>query len=119
MYKIKRIYEKVSEDDGKRVLIDRIWPRGISREKAQLDEWLKEIAPSTELRKWFRHQPEKFEAFKEKYRQELQLAEKRKLLNQLIQWEKETTVTLLYAAKDEEHNQAIVLKKRLEEMSAD
>jgi uncharacterized protein YeaO (DUF488 family) len=104
----KRIYEDTSDNDGYRVLVDRIWPRGVSKENAQLDDWMKEIAPSTELRKWFGHDPDKFDEFKKRYRDELK--EKEDLLDHLIEKSSEEKVTLLYGAKDEEHNQAIVLK---------
>lgn len=112
---IKRIYDEPSEDDGFRVLVDRIWPRGMPKEKAQIDEWMKEIAPTNELRKWFQHDPEKFQLFRERYQSFLEqnkvcqekLAELRERL-------KKDRVTLLYSAKDERHNQAAVLKEVIE-----
>lgn len=111
---LKRIYEPASKEDGKRILVDRIWPRGISKDKAQLDLWMKEIAPSTELRKEFNHKPERFEEFKEHYIKELQQTEEKEMaLNQLLEMAKEEKVTLLYGAKDEVHNQAVVLKEVL------
>ena len=114
MIVLKRIYEPSSAEDGKRILVDGIWPRGISKEKAQLDKWMKEIAPSTELRKEFNHKPERFEEFKEHYIIELQQTEEKKIaLNQLLEMAKEEKVTLLYGAKDEVHNQAVVLKEVL------
>lgn len=106
--RIKRIYEKASPDDGYRILVDRLWPRGISKEVAQLDEWDKEIAPSAELRKWFDHKAERFNEFSLKYR--LELKEKGNLTDALKQTAKKKTITLLYAAKDPEINQAIILK---------
>ena len=106
--RIKRIYEKSSPDDGYRVLVDRLWPRGISKEVAHLDEWDKEIAPSAELRKWFYHKAERFDEFSLKY--QLELKEKESLTDALKQIAKQKTITLLYAAKDSEINQAIVLK---------
>lgn len=106
--KIKRIYEDPSNDDGYRVLVDRLWPRGVSKEKAHLDEWEKEIAPSPELRKWFDHIPERFPAFAAKYRQELQ--ESQTQLDALREKAKHVTLTLLYAAKDTHYNQAAVLR---------
>lgn len=115
MIKIKRAYEPVNEADGKRVLVDRLWPRGISKEKAKIDEWMKDIAPSNELRKWFNHDPEKFEEFSQKYKEELKEPEKKKELDKLIKMSDGNTVTLVYSAKDEEHNQAVVLKHYLEE----
>ncbi len=104
---IKRIYEPVSSNDGYRILVDRIWPRGISKEMAAIDEWLKDIAPSTELRKWFNHIPERFEIFKEKYEQEL-LSQVSDLVR-IKTISQNQNVTLLYGAKDETHNQAVVL----------
>ncbi|RFB13480.1 DUF488 domain-containing protein [Bacillus sp. HNG] len=112
---LKRIYEPASEEDGKRILVDRIWPRGISKDKAQLDLWMKEIAPSTELRKEFNHKPERFEEFKEQYIKELQEDdEKRLAIEELLRMIEKEKVTLLFGAKDEMHNQAVVLKEVLE-----
>jgi uncharacterized protein YeaO (DUF488 family) len=112
MFKIKRIYENHEQSDGYRVLIDRVWPRGMSKEQAHIDLWLKEIAPSTELRKWFNHEIDKWEEFQKKYRGELQA--KKDLVHQLKALEEEhKVITLLYGAKDTEHNQAIVLLKLL------
>ena len=114
-YKIERIYESTASDDSYRVLVDRLWPRGISKERAALDEWDKEIAPTDELRKWFNHDPEKFPEFSRRYMKELDnnsaAAEAKN------NWSKQSAVTLLYGAKDTEHNQAIVLKKWLEDQS--
>jgi uncharacterized protein YeaO (DUF488 family) len=105
---LKRIYEAGSKDDGYRILVDRLWPRGFTKEKAALDLWLKEIAPSNELRKWFGHDPDKWKEFQKKYRQELkQNKEAVEILKDYIQ---KGNVTLLYAAKDEEHNEAQVIK---------
>lgn len=111
-FKIKRIYDPPAQADGYRVLIDRLWPRGRRKEDTQLDEWDKEVAPSTDLRKWFDHQPERFDAFSARYREEL--ATKATDLDRLRDLAKQKTVTLLYAAKDEQLNQAIVLKQVLE-----
>lgn len=107
--KIKRIYDKVDKEDGERILVDRLWPRGISKERAQLNTWLKDIAPSDQLRKWFAHDPKRWKEFQRKYKAELKdketaIAEMKKIMR------KEKKVTLLYGAKDEEHNQAVVLK---------
>jgi len=110
---IKRIYEKFSDEDGYRVLVDRLWPRGISKEAARLDEWTNEIAPSTDLRKWFNHDPEKFTEFSNRYTGEL--AEKHRELQQLIRRANGRQLTLLYAARDNKHNHAIVLKHFLDE----
>lgn len=106
--KIKRVYEKPDKEDGFRVLVDRLWPRGFTKEKAHVDLWLKEIAPSTELRKWFGHEPEKWPEFKKKYLQELK--ENEKPVSILRDYLKKGTVTLVYAAKDQVHNEALVLK---------
>ena len=107
--KIKRIYEAAQIEDGKRILVDRLWPRGLTKEKAHVDIWLKDIAPSTELRKWFGHEPVKWNEFKKLYIEELKSNEKQTsiLKGQL----KTGMVTLVYAAKDKEHNEALVLKE--------
>ncbi|MFD1361582.1 DUF488 domain-containing protein [Lentibacillus salinarum] len=111
--KLKRIYEQIEQEDGLRVLVDRVWPRGISKANAQLDHWLKEIGPSKELRQWFGHDPEKYDAFKRKYKEELQNGRQQEELQKLKDLTKEhdKQLTLLFAAKDEEHNQASVLKE--------
>jgi uncharacterized protein YeaO (DUF488 family) len=108
---IKRIYEPLSPDDGYRVLVDRLWPRGIKKETANFDEWLKDVAPSTALRKWFNHEPEKWEAFIKRYATELKDSVAFKELKSLVARHKH--VTLLYSAKDHEHNQAVALHKLL------
>ena len=109
---VKRIYEPANSEDGFRVLVDRLWPRGVSKEKARLDLWLKDIAPSTGLRKWFNHDPAKWIEFQSKYRQELEanpgaLEELRKATGEAA------VVTLLYGARDSEHNEAVVLAEYL------
>ena len=109
---IKRAYEKPQSTDGYRVLVDRIWPRGVSKQELQLDEWLKELAPSDELRKWFAHDAEKWAEFRHKYRHELKRDSHQ--LESLRQRAAEHTVTLVYGAKDTEHNQAVVLKEVIE-----
>ncbi len=107
--KIKRVYEKPDKEDGMRILVDRLWPRGLTKEKARVDLWLKDIAPSTELRKWFGHDPVKWKEFKKRYRQELKKnKEECSLLKEQM---KKGIVTLVYGAKDEEHNEALVLKE--------
>lgn len=106
--KIKRIYQPYSKDDGYRILIDRLWPRGIKKQNAHIDKWLKEIAPSTELRKEFNHMVDKWEKFKVAYYTELKNSPTvDELLDDI---KKHKTVTLLFAAKDEEHNHALVLQ---------
>lgn len=109
--RVKRVYDAPAGDDGRRVLVDRVWPRGLSKDKAQLDEWLKDIAPSSSLRKWFGHDPEKWEAFRARYAEEL--AEKGELVNRLRDMAREGRVTLLFAAKDTEHNNAVALRDHL------
>lgn len=113
---IKRIYEPYEETDGIRLLVDRLWPRGISKEMAKIDEWVKELAPSSKLRIWFGHKPEKFDQFSDLYRDELDSdpdAQKRAL--QIILQSRTGTVTLLYGAKDTKINHAAVLKSYLED----
>ncbi|QHI69011.1 DUF488 domain-containing protein [Tichowtungia aerotolerans] len=111
--KIKRIYEEASAADGWRVLVDRLWPRGVRREEAQLDEWAKEVTPSDALRKWYGHDPGKWDEFSKKYRAELE--EKTDELTKLLESCPEKTMTLLFAAKDETHSHAVVLKEVLDE----
>lgn len=113
--KIERIYTKPADTDGYRILVDRLWPRGISKVNAQLDLWQKEIGPSTELRKWFGHDPEKYPEFKERYLSELAANPLYPDFIKLVQEQLTTNnVILLYGAKDEEHNQAVVLKADLD-----
>lgn len=112
--KIKRIYEDPAFEDGKRILVDRIWPRGISKAEAKLDLWMKEVAPSTGLRKWFAHKPERYAEFSKRYEQELAAQEAKVYIEQLRSWMESETVTLLYAAKDQKHNHALVLQEVLE-----
>lgn len=104
---IKRSYEAPAASDGKRILIDRLWPRGLSKEKARIDLWMKEIAPSSNLRKWFGHDPEKWKEFQTRYKKEL--AANSELVDSIRKMAKRETVTLVYSAKDEEHNDAVVL----------
>ncbi|NQS78272.1 MAG: DUF488 domain-containing protein [Methanoculleus bourgensis] len=113
MIRIKRVYEEPSEDDGLRILVDRLWPRGLSKAKAKVDRWEKDLAPTTELRRWFGHDPAKWEEFLQRYRAELE--GKEEALARLRREANDGTVTLLYAAKDEEHNNAVALKRYIEE----
>jgi uncharacterized protein YeaO (DUF488 family) len=108
----KRIYEDPEPEDGTRVLIDRLWPRGVSKEDAALDCWIKDIAPSDELRQWFDHDPERWEEFRERYRHEL--THQQDIIDELRELADEEAVTLLYAAKDDDHNNAIILQEVLE-----
>jgi uncharacterized protein YeaO (DUF488 family) len=109
---IKRVYDPPARKDGYRVLVDRLWPRGLTKEQAAVDLWLKDIAPSTSLRRWFNHDPEKWAEFQSRYSRELQqLAEQIKPLRKRAE---SSRVTLLYAAKDAAHNNAVALKAFLE-----
>ena len=110
--RLKRAYDEIGADDGIRILVDRIWPRGVSKEDLQLDKWMKEIAPSDKLRKWFDHDPEKFGEFRRRYQQELDSNGER--VRQLAEIARNQDLTLVYGAKDREHNQAVVLKEYLE-----
>ena len=106
------MYEAPHKDDGTRILVDRLWPRGLTKERAKVDLWLKEIAPSTELRRWFGHDPKKWRSFRERYETELKDHDDQlKLLKSKV---KEGTVTLIYGARDQQHNEALVLKQFLE-----
>jgi uncharacterized protein YeaO (DUF488 family) len=112
MIKLKRAYEPVEKTDGVRILVDRLWPRGVSKIRAHLNAWYKDIAPSTSLRQWFAHDPDKWMGFKKKYLKELH--EGKEVLDYIKELEKRyKTVTLVYAAKDQEHNNAQVLAQVL------
>jgi uncharacterized protein YeaO (DUF488 family) len=112
MIRIKRAYDEPDREDGYRILVDRLWPRGISKEQLKADLWLREVAPSNELRKWFNHDPAKWEEFKKRYRQELAANPAFDQLKEIIK--KEQIVTVLFGAADTQHNQAIALKEFLE-----
>lgn len=114
--KIKRIYEEQADNDGLRILVDRVWPRGMSKEDAKLDHWLKEVGPSNDLRKWFGHDPDKFNDFKKKYKEELKSGDQQEELEELKKLTKKHNkkLTLLYGARDEKYNQASVLKEILD-----
>src|ERR1044071_5970501 len=112
MIKLKRAYEKPARDDGERILVERLWPRGLTKLQAKIDLWLKEVAPSTELRQWFGHDPEKWDEFGRRYQKELK--QKDDLIKLLKRKAKAGTITLIYAARDEEHNGALVLKRFLQ-----
>ena len=112
MIHLKRVYEQPSKKDGSRVLVERLWPRGLSKERAAVDLWLKHVAPSPELRKWFGHDPAKWEQFQKRYWKELE--EKEEAVQLLKRKGRQGTVTLVYAARDEEHNGALALKHFLE-----
>lgn len=108
---LKRAYEAPTAADGMRILVDRLWPRGLARVKAGIDLWLKDVAPSTELRKWFAHDPEKWPEFEKRYRVELK---SNPALSELMSLSRHKRITLLYAARDPLHNEAVVLKRILE-----
>lgn len=113
MIKIKRIYSESSSDDGYRILVDRLWPRGLSKDSAKVDLWLKDIAPSDKLRKWFSHDPKKWTEFNKKYH--IELREKVNLISRLKELEAgKRTLTLLFSAKNEEYNNAISLREYLQ-----
>ncbi len=107
--RVKRIYDPYDKADGIRVLVDRLWPRGISKDKAFVDEWFKEVAPSDKLRKWFGHEPARWKEFRRRYRKELQSPEQQALIRKLRAIARRNTVTILFAARDEEHNNARIL----------
>jgi len=110
MVRIKRAYEEATRSDGYRVLVDRLWPRGVKKEALKLDSWAKELAPSSTLRRWFGHEPERFREFARRYAAELRAGPARALLADLTRRAELGTVTLVYGARDEEHNGAVVLR---------
>ena len=110
--RLKRVYEPPGPDDGIRILVERLWPRGVNKQKAAIDHWAKEVSPSPELRKWYGHDVEKWDEFRRRY--EAELDQKTDLLDDLKKRVKEGPVTFVYAARDEEHNSAMVLKEFLE-----
>ncbi|WP_442509028.1 DUF488 domain-containing protein [Novipirellula sp. SH528] len=111
--KLARVYDLPKSTKGYRVLVDRLWPRGVKKEDLKLDDWLKEIAPSDKLRKWFDHDVDKWDEFRERYKKELEA--NRNMIASLLETAEKQSVMLLYAAKDEEHNNAVVLKEFLEQ----
>src|SRR4051812_23096464 len=106
---LKRAYEAAAPEDGTRILVDRLWPRGVSKTNAALDEWMKDIAPSNELRKWFGHDPSRWEEFRSRYAEEVR--QKPELLDRLRSLARRAPVTLMYSAHDEVHNDAVVLRE--------
>lgn len=114
--KIKRIYDDPQKDDGIRIFVDRLWARGVSKEKAHFDYWFKDIAPSTDLRKWFNHEPEKFKEFSQSYKEELK--DKSETINTILNFLKKNNVTLIYAAKNPTINHAIVLKNYIDSVKS-
>ena len=115
MINLKRVYEGASQSDGFRVLVDRLWPRGISKEEAHIDEWLRDIAPSTELRKWFGHDPEKWPEFQRRYRDELK--SNKQSLEKLLADTAGKDITLVYASREQKYNNVTVLKEVLKELA--
>lgn len=114
--RVKRVYEEPEEADGERILVDRIWPRGLSKEKARLSDWRKELAPSNDLRKWFGHDPERWEEFKERYRAELEEAGKMEEVRKISAMAEEGNVTLIFGAKDTEYNNARALESFIRDL---
>ncbi|TMG32562.1 MAG: DUF488 family protein [Chloroflexi bacterium] len=111
---LERVYTARTNARGKRILVDRLWPRGVRKDALKLDLWLRELAPSNELRKWFGHDPRRWEEFERRYYSELQRPERQEQLHELLALARKGPVTLLYGARDEEHNEAVVLRKFLE-----
>jgi len=109
---LKRVYDPPATSDGRRILVDRIWPRGITKADLQIDAWLKDLAPSTELRKWFGHDPAKWDEFRKRYAGELE--QRSEALEELVEKARAGRVTLVFSAKDTEHNNAVALKEHLE-----
>jgi uncharacterized protein YeaO (DUF488 family) len=112
MIRLKRAYEEPAQSDGLRILVERLWPRGVTKEKAALDLWLKDVAPSPELRKWFGHDPRRWKQFEQRYWKELK--GRNEAVDLLRNESRKGTVTLVYAAKDEQHNGAVALKEFIE-----
>jgi len=118
LVRIKRIYDPPSAADGSRFLVERLWPRGLKREAARLTGWLKDLAPSPELRQWFGHDPKRWAEFQKRYRAELRAPEKQAVLRQLADQACQEAVTLVFAARDEKRNGAVVVRRLLEEKSS-
>lgn len=116
MIRLKRAYAQPTGEDGIRVLVERLWPRGLRKADARLDAWMKDVAPSNELRRWFGHEPRRFDEFKERYKHELRSGAARAALDELGRLAARRTVTLVYSAHDEVHNNAVVLAREIERM---
>jgi uncharacterized protein YeaO (DUF488 family) len=114
--RLKRVYEPASAEDGRRLLVDRLWPRGVSKTRADLTAWVRDVAPSAELRKWFGHDPARWDEFQRRYRQEL--AANPAAVQELVDAAGQGPVTLVYAARDEQHNEAVILQQLLQERLA-
>jgi len=117
MIRIKRVYSECSPKDGVRILVDRVWPRGLSKEQARIAEWRKDLAPSTALRKWFGHDPARWTGFRQRYRKELAEFGGIDALRELAKRARHETITLVYGAADEQHNQAVALKEFVDQLS--
>ena len=115
MLRVKRVYDKKEASDGKRILVDRLWPRGLRTEDAAIDEWLKEISPSDELRQWFNHDPKKWDEFRHRYRKELSSPEKREILERIAKQAAHSDITLVYGARETQYNNAHVLEELIGE----
>jgi uncharacterized protein YeaO (DUF488 family) len=116
MVTIRRAYDPSPDHEGRKYLVDRLWPRGVRKEDLGLDAWLKEIAPSADLHKWFAHDPDKWEEFRERFRRELKVPEKEQILWKLVEESRRRTITLIFATRDRQHNNAVVIKELIEEM---
>jgi uncharacterized protein YeaO (DUF488 family) len=112
--RLKRVYAPPAPEDGRRVLVDRLWPRGLSKDSAAIDAWMRDVAPSDELRTWFGHRPERWDAFRERYRAELSSPAAALLLERLTEMARAGTLTLVFGARDEAHNQAVVIAEMLQ-----
>ena len=117
MIQLKRVYQEPGPRDGMRILVDRLWPRGVKKEAARIQEWRKDLAPSDSLRRWFKHDPEKWSEFRKRYRKELSGGNNKEELRRLAGLAKRKRITLIYGAADEEHNHAVVLKELLNELT--
>ena len=117
MIQIKRVYDEPSARDGMRILVDRVWPRGISKERARIVQWRKDLSPSNSLRKWFGHDPTKWAGFRERYRKELTESGEIDALRELAKRSRHDAITLIYSAAEEQHNQAVALKEFLDELA--
>jgi len=115
MIRVKRVYDPLSDDDGQRFLVERLWPRGVKRADAALSGWLKDLAPGAELRRWFDHDPARWEEFQQRYAAELQTENKQARLRELAATARHETVTLIYSARDTQHNNALTLQHILEQ----
>lgn len=115
MINVKRVYEESATSDGQRILVDRLWPRGVRKDQSHIDAWLKDLAPSHDLRQWYAHDPDRWPGFQQRYLLELQQPEKAPVLSELVSRARQGTVTLVYAAHDQKRNNAVVLRNFLEQ----